>query len=222
MTAMGTATMTHPSGGPRLAPISWTGVPGTGRGHLAAVTAGSGAGEDDELNPIGLAESKPCEIDEPTGRTNGPLPEIAGNEPDMVDDEAEALIPLRLLLVDDSQLFLGTLRRLLDTLSSIVVVGLAASGQEALELVDRLKPDVMLMDLAMPEMDGLEVTRRLAARAERPTIIMMSVHDLPTYRKATRKAGADAFVTKSDLVSQLEPLMRHLLNQFRSGGPRAS
>jgi CheY-like chemotaxis protein len=102
------------------------------------------------------------------------------------------------------------------------VIAAATSGREALDLVDELKPDVVLTDLAMPEMDGLELTRRLAALPESPAIIMMSNHDQMTYRNATREAGADAFVTKSDLINQLGPLVRHLLDRFRSGGSDAS
>jgi CheY-like chemotaxis protein len=210
--------MTRPSRHPHLVPSSRTGAADTGRVRLVTVAARPGAGEDDEPGSTSRAESKPDEIDEPAGPMHGRLPEIARNEPDTGDAEAETFIPLRLLLVDDSQLFLGTLQRLLDTLPSVVVVGLATSGREALELVDRLRPDIVLTDLAMPEMDGLELARRLAARPERPMIIMMSIGDLPTDRQATREAGADAFVTKPDLVNQLEPLMRHLLNHYRSGG----
>jgi DNA-binding NarL/FixJ family response regulator len=166
---------------------------------------------------MGRAESKSYEIEESMGWRHGLLPEGASSESATVDTQAETLIPLRLLLVDDSHVFLGTLQRLLDTMSTVDVVGAATSGREALALIERLKPEIVLTDLTMPEMDGLELTRRLTAWPERPTIIMMSTHDLPTYREATREAGADAFVTKADLVNQLEPLMRHLLKS-RPGG----
>lgn len=200
---------------PHLVHSSRTGAADTGRVRLAAPAAGPGAGEDDEPDSTSRAESK---TDEPAGPEHGRLPEITRKGTDTGDAEAETFIPLRLLLVDDSRLFLDTLQHFLDTLPSVVVVGLANSGREALELVDRLKPDIVLTDLNMPEMDGLELARRLAARPERPTIIIMSLGDLPIHRRATREAGADAFVTKPDLVNQLEPLMRHLLHHFRSGG----
>jgi CheY-like chemotaxis protein len=185
--------------------------------RLLAEPGDSGGSRNGEPGPMNRAESESYEIEEPTGWKHGLLPDGAQSEPDKVDTQEETLIPLRLLLVDDSHLFLGTLRRLLDTMSTVDVVGVATSGREALELVDRLKPEIVLTDLAMPEMDGLELTRRLATRPERPTIIIMSAHDLPTYRQATREAGADAFVTKADLVNQLEPLMRHLFNRPRPG-----
>jgi CheY-like chemotaxis protein len=138
-------------------------------------------------------------------------------EPETVDSEEATRIPLRLVLVDDSPIFLGTLRRLLDTLPDIDVVASSTSGRDALELLDWSSPDVLLMDLAMPDMDGLEVSRRIRDRAERPKIIIMSIHDLPRYRVEARTAGADAFITKSDLVNQLQPLMRHLLDQADAG-----
>jgi CheY-like chemotaxis protein len=206
-----------------VTPISRTGASDvdTGRIRLAASTAGPGAGRDDEPDPTSLGESKPYEIDEPTGWGHGLLPEVVRDEPDTVDSQAGTAIPLRLLLVDDSPLFLGTLQRLLETIASVHVIGAATSGRDALDLVDRLRPDVVLTDLVMPEIDGLELTRRLAARPERPTILVMSHHDLPAYRTATREAGADAFVTKADLINQLEPLVRHLIDRSRSGGPDA-
>jgi CheY-like chemotaxis protein len=189
----------------------------TGRVRLVAEPGDSGGSGDGAPGPMDHGESESYEIEEPKGWKRGLLPNGAQSEPDTIDTQEETLIPLRLLLVDDSHLFLGTLRRLLDTMSTVDVVGVATSGREALELVDRLKPEIVLTDLAMPEMDGLELTRRLATRPERPTIIIMSAHDLPTYRQATREAGADAFVTKADLVNQLEPLMRHLFNRPRPG-----
>ena len=132
------------------------------------------------------------------------------------------MIPLRLLIVDDSLVFLGAVRRLLETLPGIEVAGFATSGRDALELVDRVHPDAVLTDLAMPKMDGLQMARLLAMRPKKPTIVIMSVHDLPGYREAARAAGADAFITKSDLINQIQPLLRRLLNQPQPAGPQPS
>jgi CheY-like chemotaxis protein len=141
-------------------------------------------------------------------------------EPKPEDPETETLIPIRLLIVDDSLVFLGTLRRLMETLPGIELVGLATSARDALELVDLMHPDVVLTDLAMPEMDGLQMARLLAIRPDKPMIVIMSIHDLPGYRKAARSAGADAFITKSDLINQIQPLLRQLLSQSKPGGPQ--
>ena len=143
-------------------------------------------------------------------------------EPKPEDPGAETLIPIRLLIVDDSLVFLGTLRRLMETLPGIEVVGSATSATDALGLVDLVHPEVVLTDLAMPEMDGLQMTRLLALRPGKPMIVIMSIHDLPGYRKAARSAGADAFITKSDLINQIQPMLRQLLSQSKPGGPQRS
>jgi DNA-binding NarL/FixJ family response regulator len=77
-------------------------------------------------------------------------------------------------------------------------------------LVDQLNPDLVLMDIGIPGMHGLEATRQLCTRPRSPRIIIMSLHELPEFREATRAAGADGFVNKSDLVNQLHPLIRFL------------
>jgi DNA-binding NarL/FixJ family response regulator len=132
------------------------------------------------------------------------------------------LIPLRLLIVDDSLVFLGALQRLFETVPGINVVGLATSGPDALELVDRTHPDAVLTDLVMPKMDGLKTARLLAIRPGKPIIVIMSIHDLPGYRTAARDAGADAFVSKSDLINQIQPLLKNLLKQSKPDGLKPS
>ncbi len=83
----------------------------------------------------------------------------------------------RILLVDDSPTFLAAAEGLLAFAEWVKVVGRVSSGREALEQADRLKPDLILMDLSMPEMDGLAATRRLASRPGTPPVILMTVHD---------------------------------------------
>jgi DNA-binding NarL/FixJ family response regulator len=130
------------------------------------------------------------------------------------------MMPLRLLIVDDSLLFLGTLRRLFESVTGIDVVGLATSGFEAIELVERVRPDAVLTDLSMPKMDGLETARLLAVRPRKPIIVVMSIHDLPSYRQAAHAAGADAFITKSDLMNKIQPLLNRLINRSKSDGSK--
>ncbi len=180
---------------------------------------GSDAGDDGEPASMSGVESAHRPIDEPNGRGHGG-PAGTSVEPEPIDPQPETGIPLRLVIVDDSHIFLGTLRRILETLPGIDVIGMANSGREAIKLDDRMRPDVVLMDLTMPEMDGLEASRLLATRPSRPMIVIMSIHDLPGYRKASLVSGADAFVTKSDLINQFQPLMRELSIRPRPEGPR--
>ena len=114
----------------------------------------------------------------------------------------------RTLVVDDSPVFLSSVVAVLEAAEEIEVVGTAASGREALERVQELKPDIVLMDIGMPEMGGLEVTRRLAEQPSRPRIILMTLHAQKPYREAAMRAGADGFLSKSDLDLGLLPLIR--------------
>jgi DNA-binding NarL/FixJ family response regulator len=117
----------------------------------------------------------------------------------------------RVLLVDDSAEFLESAVHFLTADPAIEVVGQAYSGRGALEQVGVLKPDLVLMDLSMPEMNGLEATRRLKEQDDKPRVILLTLHDNPEYRAAAQAAKADGFVAKSELGIELLPLIYQLL-----------
>lgn len=117
---------------------------------------------------------------------------------------------IELLLVDDSREFLAATERFLRAEPLVTVVGCARSGDEGVELARRLRPHVVLMDLVMPGMSGLEATRRIKADADPPRVIVVTLHDSAGYRAAARSAGADGFVGKSDLATALLPLIMPL------------
>jgi DNA-binding NarL/FixJ family response regulator len=115
------------------------------------------------------------------------------------------------LLVDDSPRFLGAARRFLAT-QDIDIVGEAHTGQEALGLLDVLAPDLLLLDLEMPDLDGLAVLRQAKARSHAPRVVILTIHDLDEYRAAVVAAGADGFVAKQELTTALVPLIRQLFD----------
>ncbi len=117
---------------------------------------------------------------------------------------------IRTLMVDDHATFLDELECLLAEDREMNVVGRAASGEEALERSRMLRPDLVLMDLAMPGMGGLEATRRLKAETGTPRVIMLSLHEHPVYRMAALDAGADGFIPKSKLGATLLPTVHSL------------
>jgi len=125
---------------------------------------------------------------------------------------AESIImpSLRILLVDDSAEFLESAARLLMLHQELSIVGRAASGSAALEQVALLKPDLVLMDLAMPGMNGLETTRQIKARPFAPRVVIMTLYDVAEYRAAARAALADGFIAKSSIRSQLIPMLAGL------------
>lgn len=114
---------------------------------------------------------------------------------------------IRLLVVDDDDGFRETLRHFLSEREDTIVVGEAGNGEEALRLVETLHPDVILMDLAMPRMSGLEVTRRLKARWPNVAVVFITVHDDEVYRRTALAAGAAAFLVKKTLGVDLWPTL---------------
>lgn len=118
----------------------------------------------------------------------------------------------RILLVDDNPAFLDSACRLLATYSEIEVVGCALSAPEAIEKVAQLSPDVVLMDISMPEMDGLAATRRIKSQPHAPSVVIATLHDSQEYRRAAASVQADAFIPKSELGARVVPLIHSLLD----------
>ncbi|MFO0953775.1 MAG: response regulator transcription factor [Isosphaeraceae bacterium] len=125
----------------------------------------------------------------------------------------------RVLLVDDSPLIHEAVGTLLSVAPGVEVVGHGFSGEDGLRLSAELRPDVVVMDLAMPGMNGLEAARRLTARQGGPAVVIISVHDDLGYRDAAVDAGARAFLAKSDLAVELPSLLGRLTRPDRGAGP---
>lgn len=103
---------------------------------------------------------------------------------------------IRILLVDDQPTVRQGLQMRMALESDLAVVGEAGNGEEALALVPALHPDVVLMDVAMPGIDGIEATRQLRALAPHSAVIMLSINDSAQNREKAAAAGATAFVCK--------------------------
>jgi two-component system, NarL family, response regulator NreC len=116
---------------------------------------------------------------------------------------------IRVLLVDDYPAFLPAIESELTALHHLTVVGYAQSGREALEAVDRLQPDLVLLDITMPDMNGLEVARQIKAQLRSVAVVLMSLHNTPIYR-STSAAVADGIVAKDLLDTELVPLINSL------------
>jgi DNA-binding NarL/FixJ family response regulator len=103
---------------------------------------------------------------------------------------------IRVVIADDQALVRGGFRVLVESAEDLTVVGDAADGAEAVELVREEKPDVVLMDIRMPVMDGLEATRRIIAGTSETRVLVLTTFDLDEYVFAALKAGASGFLLK--------------------------
>jgi DNA-binding NarL/FixJ family response regulator len=102
------------------------------------------------------------------------------------------------LIVDDHGSFRATARKLLEA-EGFEVVGEAGSGEAALEAVERLRPDVVLLDVQLPDMDGFDVAARLPKNGYRPAVVLTSSRDVSEFRGLVEQSGARGFVPKDEL-----------------------
>ncbi len=109
----------------------------------------------------------------------------------------------RVLLADDQELMRMGFRMVIDTQADLEIVGEAANGLEAVEAVRRLEPDVVLMDVRMPELDGVEATRQIVQSQSAARIIILTTFDLDEYVYAALRAGASGFLLKDALPADL-------------------
>jgi DNA-binding NarL/FixJ family response regulator len=116
--------------------------------------------------------------------------------------------PIRVLVADDQPVFTAMLEAILAIDEGIEVLGHAANGREVLELCDALAPDVILMDISMPIMDGLEATRRLHEAGSPVSVLMLTESDLPGDVMRARKAGATGYLPKMRIGSDLGDAIR--------------
>jgi len=148
-------------------------------------------------------------------------------------------VPIRVALVDDQQMVRAGFRMLVDSQDDLMVVGEAGDGEEALRLLAEVEADVVLMDVRMPRLDGVEATRRLAPGDDGPRVIVLTTFDLDEYAFAALRAGASAFLLKDaappDLLAAIRAVhagdavvapstTRRLLDHFLAApsAPRAS
>ena len=116
---------------------------------------------------------------------------------------AKSSKPLRVLIADDHRLFAEALEAILATDERIEVVGQAGDGSEAVELARRLGPDVVLMDVSMPVLDGFEATREIRAASDDTHVLMLTGSNSRADVDRSRQAGASGYVTKDRIASEL-------------------
>jgi DNA-binding NarL/FixJ family response regulator len=127
---------------------------------------------------------------------------------------------IRLLLVDDQALIRAGFRMILEETDDIDIVGEAPDGAEAVRLAAELRPDVTLMDVRMPGVDGIEATRRIVARDPAARVLILTTFDLDEYAFSALRAGASGFVLKDVPVDELARAIRSVANGDAVVSPR--
>jgi two-component system nitrate/nitrite response regulator NarL len=117
----------------------------------------------------------------------------------------------RILLVDDHEVMRRGIRALLSGDTHWEIAGEAENGKEAIAQVEKLHPDLVVLDLTMPVMNGLEAARGIRQIAPATKILIFSMHESPQITREAREAGADAFLSKSALADELPLLVKRLL-----------
>jgi two-component system, NarL family, nitrate/nitrite response regulator NarL len=115
----------------------------------------------------------------------------------------KATAPIRVLIADDHGLFAEALEAILAVDGRVEVVGRASNGAKAVELAERFEPDVVLMDISMPVVDGFEATRRIRERVPEASVLILTGSNSRDDVDRSRQAGAAGYVTKDRIAGEL-------------------
>jgi len=126
-------------------------------------------------------------------------------------------VPLTIVIADDYPDYRTLVRLLVGPLSDAVVVGEAADGNEALALVLLERPALVIADMVMPRLNGIELTRRIKQELPQTKVILMSAYTQQTYRRVAAESGADGFVYKRAISTDLLPMMAEVIGRPLAG-----
>ena len=117
---------------------------------------------------------------------------------------------IKTLIVDDNSRFRKHIKEFLASGSKIEVIGEASNGLEAIRKARELKPDLVLLDIRMPGINGIEATHQLKEKMPGIKVIILTVFDMDEYREAVKTNGADGYVIKKSLMNELVPVINSL------------
>jgi two-component system response regulator NreC len=120
---------------------------------------------------------------------------------------------IRVMLADDHEILRQGLRKLLESTEGIEVIGEARTGQSAIEMAEALEPDLVIMDIDLPDMSGIEATRAISRHGAGPRIVGLSCHTDPRIQERMIDAGAKAYVWKKTAFKELAATVREVMNK---------
>jgi DNA-binding NarL/FixJ family response regulator len=123
-------------------------------------------------------------------------------------------LKLTILIVEDHDAVRASLRNLLEASFADFQYLEAATGEEAMALVRSHRPEIVLIDIGLPEMSGIETTRHIKAEVPKTRVVVMTIHEAPHYRADVDAAGASGFLLKKEIPSKLVPLLVELLSEL--------
>lgn len=121
------------------------------------------------------------------------------------------LAPIHVVLADDHALVRAGIRALLEKIDRVEVVGEAGDGDRALELVQELQPDVILLDIAMPGLSGFDVLKEINEKSPSVKVVILTVHDSEDYALHALRSGAEGYLPKSAASAELELALDHVM-----------
>ena len=128
----------------------------------------------------------------------------------------------RIVIAEDYTILREGLRSLLSSHTEFEIVGEAGNGQEAIQSVNRFKPDLALMDLSMPKMNGMDAIKEIKKRSPETKVLVLTVHNTEEYIYAALQAGADGYVLKDSTHAELEMAIKSVLDGKRYVSPAIS
>ncbi len=118
----------------------------------------------------------------------------------------------RIVIIDDHQLLRQGLERLLDSTDEFVVCGQAGDGSDGQKVIRREKPDAVIVDVGLPDVDGITLTKQLTAEHPKLPIVILSMHEERTYADRAKEAGAMGYVIKHEAIEKLQSALRDAIN----------
>lgn len=140
--------------------------------------------------------------------TNEYFPQDGNGKPEDLGDKEKAGSLITVLLVDDHKMVIKNMKKVISAHPEMKIIGTASNGEEAIQMAKKTSPEVILMDINMPVMDGIEATKKITVLVPKICIIGLSLHDIPKVVDDMKRAGASAYVKKGESPNRMYDVIK--------------